>query len=134
MNLWTNIVGIFRRGLFTAPPPSTMRNKPGGLARVKLAFDEGDGSYAIQGQFVKTVRLDRDSFWVIDPPLEFIVRAYALTSDRRIAKPGAAAIVESMHDDLLEPIREIGDDERDESAAWLPPVPLEAQQPKAVPA
>jgi len=113
----------FLRGAPPAPPPSTLRNKPGGLARVRFPQDHRDGSYDMQGCFVTTVRLDRDSFWVIEPPLQFTVRAFMLTGSGRIACPGDPATVDCMHDDLLEPIRDIGEDERDESGDWLPAVP-----------
>jgi hypothetical protein len=128
VSLFTSLRDLIRRRL--APPPSTLRNKPGGLARVKFARDEGDGSYAMHGQFVTTVRLDGASFWVLDPPLQFIVRAPLLTNSGRIAMPGDPATVESMHDDLLEPIRDVGDDERSEELAWRPKVP--AGEPRKV--
>lgn len=103
--------------------PPKLRNKAGGLARVRFAHDEGDGSYAMQGQYVTTVRLDGASFWVLDPPLQFIVRMPMLASGGRIAMPGDPATVECMHDDLLEPVRDVGDEERSEELAWLPKVP-----------
>ena len=106
-----------------APPPSTIRNQRGGLARVRILNDGGGGAADMNGQFVTTVRLDNDCFWVIDPPLQFTVRALLRTSKGEIATPGRTALVESMHDDCLVPVPPVSDDERSEEMAFQPTAP-----------
>lgn len=60
----------------------------------------------------------REVFWVTDPQLP-------------VAEVGRLS--EAICDRALRPIRDPGDDAVDESAAWLPPVPLPAIDPTLIP-
>ncbi len=115
MSLWNTI-----RDLFRSPP--VLRNKPGGMAWIKHYGDFGQDVLA--GRVVTTVQATDRGFWLIDPPQSFVVTENVILEETgqtfmKGDKPSAVAI----HDDLLEPIRDVGEGERDESAAWLPPVP-----------
>lgn len=125
MSLWNYLFGGKREPMKGAP--SSLRNKPGGLARVRLSGNRDDGSEALQNRFVTTVRLHTPvpGYWVIDPPLAFTLTRLAITSDGHVGGPGCGVIATALHDDVLEPIRDIGDDERDEAMDWLPTVPCE---------
>lgn len=130
MSLWNGIRDIFRPAP-PPPPPPKLRNKPGGLAWIRIV-DRGDGAFALNRRVVQTVRADPVSpgFWVIDPPQKFQAQVFMLSMSGGLIPPGAVVDVMGMHDDLLEPIRDVGDEERDESAAWLPPVPAAPKVPE----
>jgi hypothetical protein len=106
-----------------APPPSSLRNKAGGLARVRVLRDGGSGASEMDGSFVTTVRLDESSFWVIDPPLQFVARGYFRSSSGEMASPGRIATVHAMHDDSLVPVPPVSDEERSEEMAFHPTAP-----------
>lgn len=124
MNMWNAL----REALRLSPPPSVLRNKAGGMAFIRFARDECDGSIVLHRRVVRTVS-ESKGFWIIDPPQRFVARMAMWTSSGAIAQPGDSVIVEGIHDDLLDPIREIGDDERDGSLLWLPPVPTRKEIP-----
>lgn len=125
MNLYDRL-----RSFFQGQPTSTLRNKPGGLAWIK---DRGElhGTY---GRIVTTVCLSRPGHWLIDPPQEAVARTFLRTTEGRPVLPGDRVLVTAVADAYLEPIRDVGDGEKDESARWLPPVPTDAKAPKGVPA
>lgn len=114
-----------------SPPPSALRNKPGGLAWIRVR-DVGDGAFVLNRRVVKTVCTDAmtPGFWVIDPPQKFQAQCFLPSMSGGLIPPGAEVCVLGMHDDLLEPIRDVGEDERDESVAWLPTVPMGAVAPE----
>lgn len=119
INLWNTIRGLFR------PAPPTLRNKPGGMAWIK--HYDAFGQRALAGRVVTTVRLTEKGFWLIEPPQSFVVTENVKIMDTgQIFLKGDNPTVVAIVDDLLEPIRDVGEGERDESAAWLPPVPSDA--------
>lgn len=117
------------RGLFSdAPSPPKLRNKPGGMAWVK-GLDQGDGSEVLNGSAVRTVRLSIRGFWVIDPPLQFVVSHDCYYTVAKIrANRGDRGCITAIADECLEPWRDIGDSEQDESTRWLPPVPTKSKE------
>lgn len=129
MKMWSAL----REALCYSPRPSVLRNKSGGMAFIKFAKDECDGSIVLHRRVVMTVS-EAEGFWTIDPPQRFFALVPMWTSSGAIAEPGDRVIVEGIHDDLLDPIRDIGDDERDESTVWLPPVPRSTVSPIGEPA
>lgn len=129
MNLWNKLRERFAPKAPTkdlrprfAPPPSAMRNKPGGLAWIRVPTAR-DGSEVLDRRVVTTVRTDEAGFWLIDPPQQFVLRDFALTGNGRVACPGELAEVASMHDDLLEPIPQVPEGAVDEMVAKLGAAP-----------
>jgi hypothetical protein len=122
MNLWNKIRDSFHK---PPPPPAglTLRNKPGGMAWIR-------GIEELRGRIVTTVSADARGFWVIDPPQRFTVSNFAVTLHGQVVPPGTPAVSVSIVDHCLEPIREVGEGERDESLAWLPPVPTVRKEPE----
>lgn len=125
MNLLWNVLRDFRD--FFRPAPSGLRNRANGMAWIKLPCDEGNGTYDLHRRIVKTVRHDGAGYWQIDPPQEFLARGLVLGYDA-VALPGWRVVVPSIHDDLLEPIRDVGDEERSQELAFQPKVPAGARQ------
>lgn len=123
MSLIERIKGAFRRD---APPGPGLRNRSEGLAWIKT-YDSKSGADVLAGHVVRTVSLLHGNHWLIDPPQRFMVMGLACRCARtgRIAYPGTEVVVISMADDRLEPILDVGDDARDESLQYLPPVPTE---------
>lgn len=122
MGLIDRMREVFRR---KAPPAGpVLRNKPGGMAWVK-AFGHEHGADAMAGSAVRTIALLHDNYWAIEPPLHYVVgpMAVACTASGVTAMPGQIVRVIAIADECLEPWRDIGDGERDESERWLPPVP-----------
>ena len=114
MNVWKKLKDHFSK---PAPPAGpTMRNRPGGLAWVK-------GIPELDGRVVTTVRIHSSDFWTIDPPQVYTSQYHRTGINGVKASPGDTVTTIGIVDRCLEPIRDIGDHERDESAAWLPPVP-----------
>jgi hypothetical protein len=99
-----------------------LRNKPGGMAWV-CAREKG-GVETLYGQVVKTISADERGQWLMEPKLVFVTTCpVRFVSTGNHYPAGTTIYLERLHDDSLEPIREVGDGERDESQAWLPPVP-----------
>lgn len=122
MGLIDRLREVFRR---EAPPTGpTLRNKPGGMAWVK-AFGHEHGADAMSGSAVRTVAMAQGAFWIVDPPLHYVVGPMAVecVASGVTAMPGQIVRVIAIADECLEPWREVGDDERDESPQWLPEVP-----------
>jgi hypothetical protein len=102
------------------PPP--LRNRPGGMARIRC-YGMDYGADAISGWIVTTVRAN-GKYWQCDPQPQFVVtRDVRFPASGKVVKSGTRVVVTGMPDEYLEPIRDIGDHEQDESAQWLPPVP-----------
>lgn len=115
MSLWKRIADHFW------PAPPRLRNVAGGLAWIKR-FDVESGAGALAGRIVRTVRVVEGDKWVIDPPQDWRTIA-AVLYEGYLLPHGTVCTSVAISDDLLEPIPAVGDEERDESAAWLPPVP-----------
>ncbi len=110
--------------IFGAPParhPPALKNKPGGLAWIKGLHKHG--ADAMNGRYVQTLHADREGFWTVDPPQQFVLTEAALDVDGTIGQPGDAVYMVSIHDDHLVPCDDPGADAQDESRAYLPPVP-----------
>lgn len=96
-----------------------MNGKPGELA---IVVDSADGDQTFLGRVLTTVSLVEDvdggrPAWLTDPLLE---------------DPRDGMLI-FWFDTSLKPIRDPGDDAVDESAAWLPPVPLSTIDPALLP-
>ena len=117
MSLWDSIRNFFVKPL--PPTPTVLRNKPGGRAWIR-------GIEELNGRVVITVSSYGRGFWVIDPPQTYVATQHHYGLDGNHVAPGEHVMTVGISDDCLEPIRDIGDGEKDESTAWLPPVP----QPK----
>jgi hypothetical protein len=117
-------VNIIRRAWEWLYPPSgpKLRNKPGGMAWIRVS--EGAGMEVLNGCAVKTVRLDgNETHWVVSP-----AQSYVATGDMHFkfggwVRRGQTVEVVAIADECLEPWKDIGDDEADESTRYLPPVP-----------
>jgi len=121
MTLFTRIRNLLR-GTPPAPPsaPSTLRNKRGGMAWIK-PYGHAHGAQVLAGQIVKTVELVEGRWWRLDPAPQYTLTA-DLLHDGTLYRAGSVVTIGGLADHVLEPIRDVGDDERDESAMWLPPV------------
>lgn len=123
-------MNVFRRIKAALGFGPKLRNRCNGMAWVK-GVSSSVGAEQLNGRAVKTVRIDRESgLWVIDPPQSFICTRSCLfgLAQSPIVR-GRVVTVACIADDLLEPWREIGDGEKDESAEWLPPVPTQRKEP-----
>ncbi len=99
--------------------PPKLRNKAGGMAwLVGLAKF---GEQTLNGCAVRTVDFD-GKFWRIEPKLPYVLTETVIDGTGNVRYPGAVLLV-GVLDENLEPWKDIGDGDRDESAAWLPPVP-----------
>lgn len=114
--------------LFGVKPQETsagpvLRNRVGGMAWVK-SFGHEHGADAMAGTAVRTVSA-HGGFWIIDPPLYYVVGPMAVefAASGITARPGRIVRVRAIADECLEPWREIGDCDSCESERWLPPVP-----------
>ncbi len=110
-----------------------LRNKPGGMAWVRgIATDFG--AEQMNGQVVKTVRYDTGGFWEIEPELTFVCTADISSIRHRglVRSAGSALTMAGLEDEFLEPIKDVGDGEKDESTRWLPPVPTFTKTPDEV--
>ncbi|MNL15670.1 hypothetical protein D3C87_1366720 [compost metagenome] len=106
-----------------------MNCKPGDLAQIVAPYDEKG-----RGHFVTVVRrakrrerLGGCDFVHASPVPGWVCDGSVPMWDGFIARRLVIA------DECLRPIRDPGDDAVDESAAWLPPVPLPAIDPSLIP-
>lgn len=118
----------WRRGL-RGEAPSSVRNKRGGMAWIK-PFGREVGGDVLAGHIVKTTRFTH-GLWLIEPPQPFTVKRLCFINGEILA-PGCEVFVVSMCDELLEPIDEPGEDARDQSLAYYPPVPSVTRKPQEV--
>lgn len=109
--------------------PPKLRNRAGGMAWIK-PYGEDWGAGVIAGHVVKTVRLRCGNQWEVDPPQTYTITADCAYGDQLLQR-GTLVTAIAIADDLLEPIRNPGDDERSEELAWQPKVP--ASEPGKVP-
>lgn len=119
MSLFNRIRDAFRKPEPPAAP--TLRNRPGGMAWIRR-FDPDTGAGAMAGRVVKTLRVRENGLWEISPQQPWVA-AVPLLYEGRILPAGTRYTTVALADELLEPIPEVSDDAKDESLAWLPPVP-----------
>jgi hypothetical protein len=124
MSITRAIRRLFGRDVTTASfSPSALRNKPGGMAWIK-GIDHGNGAEQINGRAVLVVRLLNGRIWAIDPPQQFACTEDTLyTRQDVIVRAGQTYSVDGVADENLEPWKDVGDDDQDESLSYLPPVP-----------
>ena len=120
MNLINRIRDFFGRPKY-APRPSSLRNKPMGMAYLRMG-NRGDGSEQMNNRVVRTLHEDGSGFWHVDPPQTFTAAIFFPTENGHIA-PGSPVHVKAIHDGCLIPIPEIGDDERTQEKEFQPKVP-----------
>lgn len=108
------------------PAGPTLRNKPGGMAWINGVIDSGDGARVLVNRVVVTKRLINGDMWEIDPPQRYVATTFTRFSNGVLVHAGDTVTAIGMRDMCLTPIREVGDGERDESLAWLPPVPTKS--------
>lgn len=91
-------------------PGRKYRNKPGGLAWIKgmQQFPE------LNGRIVTTLTVDGDGHWHIEPT-QVVHRLWLVFT--------VTSSIYAIDDELLEPLKDPPHDARDESLAYLPPVP-----------
>jgi hypothetical protein len=95
-----------------------MNCKPGQLAVIVKSVAGNEG------KIVRCIRfIGKVDGWVGDDRWEIDCTLIGLRGAR----------TRSVQDSYLRPIRDPGDDAVDESAAWLPPVPLPAIDPEMIP-
>lgn len=105
-----------------------LRNRPGGMARIRL-YGQEYGADALAGWIVITVRAS-GTYWQCDPPPQYVVtKDVRFPATGKVIQRGTRVEVIGMPDEYLEPIRGIGDHEQDESTQWLPPVPTHTKEP-----
>ena len=99
----------FLRDLFGLDqPPTGLRNKPGGLAWIRVPNGTDDGSEVLHGRIVTTVSADADGFWSVAPEQSFVLTKPIVDPCGVRGPRGATAIAEGIPDDCLEPIRDAG--------------------------
>lgn len=101
MNLFTRI-----RDYFRGEQPSRLRNKPGGMAWIKLS-ECSDGSSALNGRIVQTKRVE-GGFWDVEPQQEFVIKSFGLAESGRLVRPGELVVVKGIRDDCLVPLPDTG--------------------------
>lgn len=126
MSIFTAMRDFLRRRL--APPPSTLRNKPGGMAWIK-PYGHDFGAHVLAGHVVRTMYVTDGNKWEIDPPQPYTITADCTYSGVPL-RAGMSVLAIAIADELLEPIRNPGIVEQDESLRYLPPVP--AGEPRKV--
>jgi hypothetical protein len=103
--------------------PSALRNKPGGMAWIK-GIGNSDGTEQINGRAVRVVCITSGRIWAIDPPQQFTCTSDThYTRQDVIIRAGQTYSVDGVADENLEPWKDVGDDDQDESLSYLPPVP-----------
>jgi hypothetical protein len=108
------------RSLFRQDAPRALRNKPGGMAWINAAIDEGTGAFVLIGHPVRIVRLIDGDYWMIDPPQSYVLTSRTkFTADRKIYPAGSRITFRAVRDDCLTPWRDLGDEAQDESL-WQP--------------
>ncbi len=108
-------------------PGRKLRNKPGGLAFIRLPQDCDYGVEALNGRIVQTLRVLDSGRWEIEPHQPHVMTsAVVFVGDSRINWPGDQMVVIGVPDECLIPIENPGDEAADESVRWLPPVPTSA--------
>jgi hypothetical protein len=124
MGLLNRIRDAFRKPDPPAEGPPPLRNKPGGLAWINSKVDQGDGAAVLVNRIVQTVRLKHSDMWEIEPPQEYTLTSpvFNVHAGRQFYA-GDRVLSIGIRDECLTPIPDVGDDARDESLAWLPPVP-----------
>jgi hypothetical protein len=111
----------------STPPATALRNSPLSLASVK-SFAASYGCDEMAGAVVLTVLVDADRRWLIDPALTYVAKREHVLGNGVNVHVGELVTIHSLSDDFLEPWRQIGDVEVDQSAAWLPPVPFNRER------
>lgn len=99
-------------------PPTTLRNKPGGQALVKVP--DRYGLQELNGCIVTTVHVTRSPLWKIEPVLAFTPTDFLTDSNGKTAVPGIRKEILAMGDQYLIPLKNPGESERDETLDWLP--------------
>jgi len=123
MNLRAALMRLIRRD---APAPSTLRNKPDGMAFIRIS-NVKDGSDAMDGRIVQTKRVNA-GFWLIEPPQTFVARDYCVADDGRVGTPGTIVTCTEIHDDLLEPLKDTGLSEEEVRDLYSPTSPVREGQ------
>lgn len=96
-----------------------LRNKPGGLAMI--VGERGD---ELNGRIVRTMRNYDGDMWEIEPSQRYVTtRAVRFMRQREDVPQGSLVEIIGISDDQLQPLRDPPHDARDESLAYLPPVP-----------
>jgi hypothetical protein len=99
-----------------------LRNKAGGMAWVR-GIPAGCGAEQLNNRAVKTVLVQETGLWEIDPPQDFkVTRACLFGLGQVLVFEGQVVTVSAIHDDLLEPWRDMDWNAKDESHRYLPPV------------
>lgn len=117
MSLFERIRSALRKEPPIAPP---LRNRVGGLAWIEAK--DIPGAQVLHGRVVCTVAMGADGNWQLDPPQVFIA-SENLAYRGKVYPAGTEVRVLGARDNRLNPIDAPGDEEQDESARWLPPVP-----------
>lgn len=130
MSLWDKLREHFAPTKVEPPAdePPQLRNKAGGMAMIR-GVGTG-GAEVMDGRVVKTLRVLYGDFWEIDPPQRYVCTTWTRLTGGHLYPPHTSILVVGIRDAALEPLREVGDEERDESAAWLPPVPVVTKAPE----
>lgn len=110
------------------PTPPALRNKPGGRARM-VRMHEAHAA-GLDGCIVITVKVNERGLWVIAPPLEYTPTQTFKDAAGRTIQAGQQHLLIGLHDLHLIPLKDPGEHERDESLAWLPPVPKQPVEEK----
>jgi hypothetical protein len=124
MNLWKTLRERFSPAKPQPKGPPPLRNKPGGLAWINTKVDQGDGAAVLVNRIVQTVRLKHSDMWEIEPAQEYTLTSSVFNVHAgRQFHAGTRVLSIAVRDECLTPIPDVGDDARDESLRYLPPVP-----------
>ncbi|MBC7602777.1 MAG: hypothetical protein H7255_08980 [Ramlibacter sp.] len=106
MNL-SNLIPRFFRKDKPSSGGGVLRNKPGGIASVVGLTSEDER--CINGCVVKTVSLDADGLWIIDPPLPWTTSGPTRDASGAIVGAWCPVLTIAMPDRNLEPWPDIPD-------------------------
>lgn len=90
--------------------PPKLRNRPGSMAYINSAADEGGGTGDLVGRIVMTTRvMIAPDMWAIDPPQKYTATARMRSPfSGAIVRPGDVATCTGMRDCALTPIPDTG--------------------------
>lgn len=104
MGLIDRIKSVFRSDAPEAP--STLRNKPHGMAWINSRAALTPGAEVLIGHAVKTVALKSPGMWLVEPPQEFVTGGPTRINGGRVVPAGTAVIVIGIADATLDPWQE----------------------------
>lgn len=114
-----NLIDRFTN-LLRGKRPSALRNKPGGIAWIRIS---DRAALQLNGRIVTTVRSDERGFWTVDPVQSFTLSDFSVNVRGSIVPPGAAVELLSIADDCLITIPDTGVTDEEVADLFAPKQP-----------